>query len=89
LVLFSYLSNATLRTDWNWNVEEEVEGVGDTWDIGSEREFSGMIRKWVVYKKERGCQAVAISALVYVRGRLGSLIRVIVLYAPSLIRPYA
>jgi len=39
LVLFSYLSNATLRTDWN--VEEEVEGpgVGDTWDIGSEREF--------------------------------------------------
>ena len=81
LVLFSYLSNATLRTDWN--VEEEVEGVGDTWDIGSEREFSGMIRKWVVYKKERGCQAVAISA------RLGSLIRVIVMYAPSLIRPYA
>jgi hypothetical protein len=57
LVLFSYLSNATLRTDWN---VEEVEGVGDTWDIGSEREFSGMIRKWVVYKKERGCQAVAI-----------------------------
>lgn len=53
LVLFSYLSNATLRTDWN--VEEEVEGVGDTWDIGSKGEFSRMIRKWVVYIRVRAC----------------------------------